>query len=956
MLTTLFSKVATTLNSLSEKTEDRLEQVTSSLHEVTLDGDYVLKVCDWWSLVVPDGIAADLQPLDAVLFAGSDPVANFIKKVELHEVVPRIERPFHELWTHAGILVDKSVLPLDCLEEGKLYLYESVFSGRVAGYVYSNVLPVDHPVAPGGFHLGPQIRDFAAVVAEGDADVGICPLTGPQREYLNAELQKNPNLILNLYNEYKEFGYPITNILPVLASASKSLYEDLDYFNKIGSEFFPHPQKKKVVFCSELVSIIYREIGLDSFRKALPNTFTPLAVEVVDEFGSTVYYAKENKQQAQRALHSQSFHKYWVAVGPSGGVPANAEQAGVDLDGAKVYISRVKIGSSYRIGKIIAGEKTPLVGYFGREVRINYGHEVLTAAVGQIEWVDCEEGEIPSHAIEAGIEEDGTPFYVARAVVGEHNGFLGFAHKPGVYVPGGIAKNLGGAHVPFDGKEVKAKKYQVMCHKGLLRGAEIAVAKGLRRPLVDPHSGTVYHHTFDSLPDVDVNHAVRVAKLAFEAEQLHQAWHPTNRRDALLKIADAIDADSEELVRCETSTGKTVSEAQFDVSSSAGLFRFYAGLSDKIHGRMFANTPNAHTFTVRQPLGVCGLITSFNYPLLLASYKLSACLAAGSAAILKPAPQTPLSTLHLASLAAPHVPAGYVQVLLGDADVGRALAEHPDVACLSFTGSTKAGAQVAAAASSSSPPKFASQRDTVGAPRRTVLELGGKNFAIIDRGVSDLSRVIEIVADAALGNAGQNCCAVSNVLVHTDVYDQVVKLLVDRFRSWTRLGDSRIDPTVTVGPVIDAAARDRIYEVLARASATHEVRVEYGGHKVDGTEGFFVQPTILAGVKDDDEISTEEVFGPVLSILKPFSTMHEAVQRVNNGKYGLAAGVFTDSVKNIGYASANLRVGFLWINSYNDVPPYMPLGGVKASGYGKDCGFEAIDAFTTTKSVYSYYG
>ncbi|KAJ3079431.1 hypothetical protein HDU99_010915, partial [Rhizoclosmatium hyalinum] len=173
------------------------------------------------------------QPLDAVLFAGADPVANFIKKIELHEVVPRLDTPFHELWTHAGILVDKSVLPLDCLEEGKLYLYESVFSGEVAGYVYSKVLPVDHPTKPGSFHLGPQIRDFAAVVKEGDSDVGICPLTPEERAFMEARLKENPTLLLDLYNKYHEFGYPITNLLPVVASASQSLYKDLEIFSNV---------------------------------------------------------------------------------------------------------------------------------------------------------------------------------------------------------------------------------------------------------------------------------------------------------------------------------------------------------------------------------------------------------------------------------------------------------------------------------------------------------------------------------------------------------------------------------------------------------------------------------------------------------------------------------------------------------------------------------------------------
>ncbi|KAJ3115349.1 hypothetical protein HK100_001372 [Physocladia obscura] len=439
---------------------DDAEDAVKRLHEISINGDY------------------ELKPLDAVLFAGSDPVAGFIKKIELHEVVPRIQRPFHELWTHAGILVNKSVLPLDCLEDGKMYLYESVFSGKVAGYVYSTILPVDHPVPKDSFHLGPQIRDFEAVVAEGDADVGICPLTKSQREFLEAKFSANPNLLLDLYHQYHDFGYPITNILPVIASASQPLYADLQYFNKISLEFFPHKEKKKVVFCSELVSIIYREIGHKSFSTSSPDTFTPLAVEVVPEFGSIVFYAKENKTMRLKngkisadphttrtlsLLQSQKYHKNWISMPPGGGVPANAEQAGTDTDGTKLYVARVKIGSAWRLGKIREGDKTPFVAYFDREVRINYGHEVL-ATLSDTVWVEAEGGHVPSRAVEAGIEEDGTPFYVARAIVGESNGFLGFEHHAGVYAPGAVAKNLGSARIPFNGVEVKAPKYEVLCH------------------------------------------------------------------------------------------------------------------------------------------------------------------------------------------------------------------------------------------------------------------------------------------------------------------------------------------------------------------------------------------------------------------------------------------------------------------------------------------------------------
>ncbi|KAI9313328.1 hypothetical protein BDR26DRAFT_933001 [Obelidium mucronatum] len=469
MLGGFFDKIKNKFQELTTKDDEEVTEQTLGVFTVNALPEALV-----------EGQTYKLKPLDAVLFAGNDPVANIIKKITLHEVVPRIDKPFHELWTHAGIIVDKTVLPLDCLEEGKLYLYESVFSGTVAGYVYSKVLPVDHPTKVGSFHLGPQIRDFAAVVNEGDSDVGICPLSPDARAFLEQRLKENPNLILDLYNKYKDFGYPITNILPVVASASKSLYEDLQYWSKLTSNFFPGQEEPKtVVFCSELVSIIYKEIGHSTFKEASPDTFTPLAVEVVPEFGSIVYYAKEDKvlllqngdtlsanpedTRAQKLIKSMRLQDHWIDMPPGGGVPPNAQKAGEDVDGVELYVARVKIGSAFRLGKIRATDKVPYVNYFGREVQINYGHEVL-ASLADTEWVAAENGEVPENAVAAGVEEDGNLFYIARAPVGKET-FLGFETHKGGYAVGGVAPHLGCARVPFDGEEVKAEKYQVLCHK-----------------------------------------------------------------------------------------------------------------------------------------------------------------------------------------------------------------------------------------------------------------------------------------------------------------------------------------------------------------------------------------------------------------------------------------------------------------------------------------------------------
>ncbi|KAJ3021277.1 UNVERIFIED_CONTAM: hypothetical protein HDU68_009709 [Siphonaria sp. JEL0065] len=351
-----------------------------------------------------------LKPLDAVLFAGSDPVATIIKKITLHNVVPELESPFAELWTHAGILVDKTVLPLDCLEEGKMYLYESVFSGTVAGYVY-----------------------------------------------------------------------PMTNLLGVVASASHALYEDLKKFNETAASYIPGHKEttKKTVFCSELVSIIYKELSLPSFIDAHPDTFTPLEVQVVPEFGNNVFYAKENKvsllkhgnklstgltaTKAQKLLKSVALHAEWVKMPPSGGIPPDAEAVGEDIDGQALYIARVKIGGAYYLGKIGHSWKYPHVTYFNREVPIRFGHEVLKSVQG-MHWENAENGHVPISAVKAGMEEDGSFLHIARGVVGGNAGVLGVGKKEGRVSPGMVAAHLKAAKIPFGGQEVSLKTYQVLCY------------------------------------------------------------------------------------------------------------------------------------------------------------------------------------------------------------------------------------------------------------------------------------------------------------------------------------------------------------------------------------------------------------------------------------------------------------------------------------------------------------
>ncbi|KAJ3244390.1 hypothetical protein HDU78_011041 [Chytriomyces hyalinus] len=446
------------------------------LPDVPMESDYVLK------------------PFDVVLFAGTDPVANFIKRVTLHEVVPNVNLPFTELWTHSGILVDKTVLPLDCLEEGKLYIYESVFSGRVAGYVYSRILPVDHAVPKRGYHLGPQLRDFNAVVDEGTANVGICRLSDKNRQWIQRVMAQNPRFLLDLYNFYHDFSYPVKNILPVLAAASDKLYHDLEKFDNFVALFFNDTQqspKSQRIFCSELVATLFCAFGLPTFVQMKPNRFTPLELEVAPEMERKILYAKVNRvsnlrlgnrlrtgnflTDEQMLMKSLSLHDQWVSMPPGGGVPRFADPAGTDSDGTPLYIARCRIGNSFYLGKIGANWKNPVVTYLNREVSINFGHDVLVDLYG-MEWVDDKGGHVPEvGAVKAGMDEDGEFLYIARGVVGGLTPVqAGLVKLVGAtdripdrkcLAPGVVSPEMKGAVIPNEGKVVKVSEYQVLCYK-----------------------------------------------------------------------------------------------------------------------------------------------------------------------------------------------------------------------------------------------------------------------------------------------------------------------------------------------------------------------------------------------------------------------------------------------------------------------------------------------------------
>ncbi|ORY49481.1 betaine aldehyde dehydrogenase [Rhizoclosmatium globosum] len=440
--------------------------------------------------------------------------------------------------------------------------------------------------------------------------------------------------------------------------------------------------------------------------------------------------------------------------------------------------------------------------------------------------------------------------------------------------------------------------------------------------------------------EAQVNAAVESSASAFED---WRTWTGTQRRDALLGIAASMKENIDKLAECESLTGRPVTEAKMDVIASAECFTWFAGLADKLSSRSFSLSPSTHSFTIREPLGVCALITSFNYPLLLAAWKLAPALATGNAVVLKPAHQTPLSTLLLASLSKDHLPPGVLNVVLGDSHIGSHLLANPNIAKASFTGSTLAGSRVA---------QNLAGNGTTSFPRKATLELGGKNTIIIDES-ANLNAAIPFIIDAAFSNAGQNCCAGSRLLIHESLHKTVIDRLIQQIPLSLTAGDPT-NPSTTFPPLTDAQSLTRIKSLLSThihpPLIHHELKFP-----LPNLPGHFLPPTLLSSVPDTSPLAQTELFGPVLTLLTPFTKITDAIKRANNVPYGLAAGIFTDSFKNANLAVEGLKAGFIWINNYNDVPPFLPLGGVKASGYGKECGFEAIDEFTSVKSVHASF-
>ncbi|HXZ10105.1 MAG TPA: aldehyde dehydrogenase family protein [Paraburkholderia sp.] len=466
-------------------------------------------------------------------------------------------------------------------------------------------------------------------------------------------------------------------------------------------------------------------------------------------------------------------------------------------------------------------------------------------------------------------------------------------------------------------------------------GRFVPAANGETLATLNPHDNSVLADVAMAGPE-DIDRAVAAAKAAYPKWSQLAAME---RGRLLLKLADAIEANADELARLESlDTGHPIRDTRnLDVPRTAATFRYFGGMADKFEGSVIPVEQGFLNYLTREPVGIVGQVVPWNFPLMFTSWKMAPALAAGNCVIMKPAELTPLSSLAIAELMAEvGFPEGVVNILPGLGHVaGQYIAEHPEISKVAFTGSTAVGRKIVQASS--------------GNLKKVQLELGGKGANIVF-GDANIDAVVQGSAFAIFHNQGQACIAGSRMIVHESIADEVLEKFAALART-IRIGDP-LDPLTEMGPLTSRQHRDRVlsYVDIAREQGG---RVLTGGKAPDAAalaKGCYVEPTIVAA-KPEDRVSQEEVFGPFMTVTT-FRTDEEALAIANGTEYGLGAGLWTRDLQRAHLIAREIHAGMVWVNCYKRVSPASPFGGVGASGYGREMGFEAMREYTQPKSVW----
>ncbi|HEV2965172.1 MAG TPA: aldehyde dehydrogenase family protein [Candidatus Angelobacter sp.] len=484
---------------------------------------------------------------------------------------------------------------------------------------------------------------------------------------------------------------------------------------------------------------------------------------------------------------------------------------------------------------------------------------------------------------------------------------------------------------------IAATKAKVSSGRLLINGQWLE-GSGKAFDTVNPATGEVLTQVSEASAS-DVDQAVAAARKAFD--EVGGPWRKmsaSERGKVLWRIADLVEKNIDELAELETlDNGKPIFESRYvDMPMVADVFRYFAGWATKIHGETVNTFSNAFTYTLREPVGVVGAIIAWNFPLLLASWKLGPALACGNTVVLKPAEQTPLSALRFGELALEAgLPAGVLNIVTGGPETGAALVKHPGVDKIAFTGSTVVGKEI--------------MRNSADTLKRVTLELGGKSPNIVFAD-SSMDAAVKGALNGIFYGKGEVCCAGSRLFVEKKVEDEFLGKLVE-YSKKIKLGDP-LDPKTRLGALVSEKQMNTVLGYI-QDGKNEGAKVLTGGSRasVNGDHGYFVEPTIFCGVKNDMKIAQEEIFGPVLATLA-FNDIEEVAEQANKNVYGLASAIWTNDLKKAHQLSRRLKAGTVWINTYGLMDAALPFGGFKQSGFGRELGMHAIEHYTELKTVW----